>query len=441
MHVNKQKMRFVKYVSQNIIGMLGISAYVLADTVFIGRAEGVRGIAALNLVLPIYNIIFAIGQMIGIGSATRFSLERAALGKTSKSVALYFSNGVFVILLISLPLMYVGSFHAMEIVRLLGANREVEDLAVTYMRFVAPFTPLFMLNYVFNAFVRNDDNPSLSMIATFSSSMFNIVLDYVLMFVFGMGMAGAALATALSPLVGILICLGHFFTKKNTIHFVFQFPSASRTFRAAQLGFSAFMGEIATGINTLVFNYLILNLAGNVGVAAFGVIANISIVYLAVFGGVAQGSQPLLSAAFGKGERKTVSSIFRLSVWTVFGISIGLVLLNNAFAEAVISWFNSQNDAAMYGHALLGIRIYFIGMLFAGVNVVGISYFSAVDLPNEAFLASILRGFLAVLLFALLLSYFFGMIGVWLSLPLGEMVMTGFIFQRKQRAEMQAGKR
>ena len=162
-----------------------------------------------------------------------------------------------------------------------------------------------MWNYICNAFVRNDGAPSIAMAATVISSLFNIVMDWVLMFPLKMGMAGAALATALSPVVGHnLLYLLPFFSKKNNISFKPCVPSFVKLFNCAKLGVSAFVGEFSSGVITVAFNMIILKLVGNIGVAAYGVVANISLVAVSVFNGVAQGSQPLISKYYAKIENE-----------------------------------------------------------------------------------------------------------------------------------------
>ena len=186
------KALFTKYVSQNILGMLGISAYILADTLFISLAEGADGITALNLVLPLYNVIFAIGSMIGVGAATRFKILRA---RKDTQADYYFSNSILFAFIISSIFVAVGVFIPREILILLGADAHIVELGAPYTRIFMVFAPFFMMNYICNAFVRNDGSPAIAMFATLASSLFNIVMDYVLMFPCKLGMTGAALAT------------------------------------------------------------------------------------------------------------------------------------------------------------------------------------------------------------------------------------------------------
>ena len=411
--------QFAKYVSQNILGMLGISAYILADTFFIAKAEGTSGITALNLVLPLYNLIFAIGSMMGVGSATRFRIYRAQKEKKADD---YFSNAVFFAFIFGSIFILAGIFAPAKLLELLGGDAEIVKVGTTYTRIFLLFAPLFMLNYIFNAFVRNDGNPSLAMTATLSSSLFNIVFDYVLMFPLKMGMPGAALATAFSPVVGIGICCTPLFSQKSTVRFVWKCPSVKRLVQSCQLGVAAFVGEMSSGVITMVFNMLILEIAGNVGVAAYGVVANMALVATAIFNGISQGSQPLFSEFFGKGDRPSVSKVLRLAVLVSLGMAGLLLLLVNGIPGPIVAAFNSENDAQMTAYAVTGLRLYFIGFIFAGINIVGSGYLSAVAEAGWAFFTSILRGFVAIILCAVVMAKLFGMEGVWLAFPVSEFI-------------------
>lgn len=161
-----------------------------------------------------------------------------------------------------------------------------------------------MLNFTFTAFVRNDNAPKTAMAATLLSGVFNIIFDYVLMFPLGLGMLGAALATGFSPVVSMCICMTHYLSKKNNIRFKFVLPSIKRFISACSLGVVAFVGEISNGIITIVFNFILLNLVGNIAVAAYGVIANTALVGVAMLNGVSQGLQPVASETYGRAEKK-----------------------------------------------------------------------------------------------------------------------------------------
>lgn len=319
MSITKQ---FFKYVTQNILGMLGISCYIIADTFFIAKAAGANGITVLNLVLPIYSIIFAIGAMIGVGSATRFAILRA---QSDVSCERYFSNALCFVWLIAVPFMLAGAFIPDKIIALMGGDAEIVALGIPYTRIFLMFTPFFMMNHVISAFVRNDNAPSLAMAGTLASSLFNIAFDYIFMFPMKLGLAGAALATAVSPIVSILICSTHFFSKKSTIHFRLRLPSAKKLWQSCQLGVSAFVGEISSGVTTATFNFLILGLVGNVGVAAYGVVANFALVAVSIFNGISQGAQPLVSTYYGKGDKKAVHKILELGSVTALAFAVLII--------------------------------------------------------------------------------------------------------------------
>lgn len=424
---------FGKYVFQNILGMLGISAYVLADTFFISQAEGADGLTALNLVLPLYSLIFAIGSMIAVGSATRFKIQFAKKESDSHN---YFSNAIFWAIIFSLSFIIIGLCIPDKLMILLGGDEGIVKLGTPYTRIFMLFTPFFMLNYIFNAFVRNDGAPSLAMAATLSSSLFNIVMDYVLMFPLKLGMTGAALATAFSPVVGIIICSFHFISKKNNIKFKWQFPSLNKLVISCQLGISAFIGELSSGITTVVFNFLILGLAGNEGVAAYGIIANVAIVATAIFNGIAQGSQPLVSEFYGKANRTSINKILKLSIITALSLA-GLILITIIILKTpIVNIFNSEHNAVMYEYAIEGLPLYFIGFIFAGFNIVGTGYLSATESALWAFITSILRGVVAISICAFVLSKVFGLTGIWLAFPAAELITAGLMIFAIKRSKI-----
>ena len=270
---------FFKYVLQNVAGMIGVSVYILADTFFISLYSGADGLTMLNLVIPIYGLMYAFGSMVGIGSAIRYALKKAS---GDENTDFYFTHALSWDLILSIPFILLGIFAPQWVLHLMGADARITELGIQYLRIILIGSPFFMMNYAFTAFARNDNATTIAMIGSLSGSAFNIVFDYIFMFPLNMGMAGAALATALSPIVTMSVCSIHYLGKKNTIGFRWRLPSPRHLFSCCKLGVSAFIGEIASAVTTTVFNILILAMAGNIGVAAYGVIANISIVALSI---------------------------------------------------------------------------------------------------------------------------------------------------------------
>lgn len=428
MNLTKQ---FFKYVSQNIFGLLGTSCYILADTYFIAQAAGTDGVTLLNLCLPIYNLIFAFGSMIGLGAATRYAILRAQGDARAQR---YFSNAIFCVCILAVPFMLVGIFRPDGLLRLMGGDADIVALGVNYARIFLMFTPFFMCNYVVASFVRNDGDPSLAMVATLSGSLFNVVFDYIFIFPMGLGLPGAALATAISPMLSIAVCSAHFIKKSNTITFVRKAPSVRLLAQSCQLGISGFVGELSSGVTTTVFNFLLLRLAGNVAVAAYGVVANFALVATAIFNGVAQGAQPLVSQCYGKNEMAGARKLLLLGCGTALGLAALLYGVVFGYTDALTALFNSENSALMAEFAHSGMRIYFVGYFFAGCNIVAAGYLGAVNRPAEASITSLCRGMVAIVVCSLVLSALFGMNGVWAAFPVSEAItlaLTVFLLKRK----------
>lgn len=411
------KKKFAKYVSLNVLGMLGFSCYIIADSYFIAKVQGTNGLTALNLVLPVYNIIFAIGSMIGVGSAIRYVVEKAQGRKEADN---YLFNAIAFTTIIGLIFSFVGLVFPNKLLELLGADSEIVATGTTYTKIFMTFAPVFMWNYVANAYVRNDGAPTTAMIATLSSSFFNIAFDYVLMFPLKMGMSGAALATALSPVVGIAVCMTHILSSKSHIRLKLCMPSVVRLFKSCQVGVSAFVAEISSGVITLAFNFLMMRCAGNVGVAAYGVVANVALVVVAVFNGIALGSQPLISDCYGKNEQHEVNVLKRLSFITAFVMACILYTFLFVATSEVVMVFNSENNELLTQYAEVGVRLYFTGIFFAGLNIVGSSFYSATEKARTAFVISMSRGFVLILIFAFTLAVLFGMNGIWLAYMASE---------------------
>ena len=381
MNLTKQ---FFKYVSQNIFGLIGTSCYILAATYFIAQVAGTDGVTLLNLCLPMYNLIFAFGSMIGLGAATRYAI----------------------------PFMLAGAFCPGTLLQLMGGDADIVALGLNYTRIFLLFTPFFMCNYILSAFVRNDGDPSLAMVATLSGSLFNVVFDYIFIFPLELGLHGAALATAISPVLSIAICSRHFFQKSNTLTFVRQAPSARLLVQSSQLGISGF-----------------------VGVAAYGVVANFALVATAIFNGVAQGAQPLISQCYGKNEMTGAKKLLLLGCGTALALAAVLYGAVFGFTNTFVALFNSENSALMAEYAHSGMRIYFLGYFFAGCNIVAAGYLGAVNRPTEATITSVSRGVAAIVTCSLILSALFGMNGVWSAFPAAEAItlaLTVFLLKRPQ---------
>lgn len=412
---------FIKYVSMNIIGMLGISFYILADTFFIARGVGPDGLTALNLAIPVYSLFHGIGLMIGMGGATRYSLA-LGLGNETRRQGV-FPQAACLVLFFSSIFTILGLVATEPLAVLLGADGDTLGLTVGYLRILLIFTPFFMCNNLLVCFVRNDGAPQLSMAGMLAGSIFNVIMDYVLIFPLGLGMQGAALATAASPLVSMLVLSIHFIKKKNKFHLRPVRPSLKSFADICALGSSSLVVEVSSGLVMLVFNLLILRISGNTGVAAYGVVANIALVLTSIFNGISQGIQPLTSQNSGKKDSAAIRQILRYAL----ALSLVLAVLSYAlmyFASApVVALFNKEQNPQLQAIAENGMRLYFMALPFIGVNIVAASFLSSIARPRQAFAISIGRGIVVVIPTAFLLAGMLGLNGIWLTMPVTELIV------------------
>ncbi len=417
--------QFFKYVSLNVLSMTGLSCYILADTYFISAGVGSDGIAALNLVLPAYSLLNGLGLMVGMGGATRYSILRGE-GRNREANQV-FTHAVGIALLLGILFTAVGFLFSWEIAGALGAFGQVRELASVYLRTLLAFSLLFLFNNLLVCFIRNDGQPNLSMAAMLVGCLSNVVLDYVFIFPLRMGMFGAALATCVAPCVGIFISSTHFIRRKNHFRLV-RCPLKAKQIRGIlSLGVSSLITEVSSGIVMLVFNQIILALSGNVGVAAYGIIANLALIVVSIFTGVAQGIQPIVSQSFGAGQMKHVKQIFHYGLVTALAFGLLFLGLGWFFTQPIVGIFNQENNLEMEHLARQGLPLYFLGFPMMGVNILASSYLASLSKGGPAFALSILRGAVAVIPTVLLLSRMFGLIGVWLAVPCAE-TLTFLIF-------------
>lgn len=263
-----------------------------------------------------------------------------------------------------------GAFLSGAIAKMLGADSTVFDMTNTYLKVMLLFAPAFLFNHLFQCFVRNDGNPSLSMAAMITGSLSNVVLDYIFIFPFRMGIFGAIFATGLAPVISMAVLSSYFIRKKNRFRFLKALPKANRVFEILSSGMPSLVTEVTSGIVMLVFNFIILGLEGNTGVAAFAVITVISLVIVAIYTGLSQGIQPIISLNHGAGNPSNVKSILKYALITVFILS-GVIYTAIFFgASQLVSIFNSENNHVLQVLAVAGLRLYFLACPFIGFNIV-----------------------------------------------------------------------
>lgn len=426
---------FARYTFLSVLGTLGVSCYILADTFFVSKGLGTNGLTALNLAIPVYNFIHGTGLMLGMGGATRFSVCKSQ-GKTDEVNRIY-TNTIYLAAAFSVIFVLLGFAFSKQLALLLGADASVLEMTNTYLRWLLIFAPAFILNDVLLCFVRNDGSPQLSMAAMLIGSFSNIVLDYIFIFPMQMGIFGAVFATGISPIISIFMMLPHWIGKKNTFRFVKTKIRKDIIKQDLSLGFPSLIAQLSSGIVMIVFNTIILKLEGNTGVAAYGVVANISLVIIAVYTGIAQGVQPLISTFYGVGNSRQAKTVLRYAVTTMLFVSVIVYLLIFVFAQPITSVFNSENNGGLQQIAVTGLKLYFISTPFVGYNIILATFFTSIEKALPAHILSILRGLILIIPMAFFLSALWEMTGVWLAYPITEFLVTllGFVIY-KQKIKM-----
>ena len=413
--------QFARYAGLSVLGTLGVSCYILADTFFVANGLGTKGLAALNIAIPVYNFIWGIAIMLGIGGATRYTIARSR-GENELGDRI-FSTTLAVSMAVSAVFALLGIFGAEMVARLLGADEEILEMTTDYLRVVLTFAPAFSMNQIMTCFVRNDGAPNLAMQGTLIGSLANIILDYVFIFPMKMGILGAALATVCSPIISLGIMWRHKARGKNNFHLRKDMSDFVNLGKTAALGFPSLVTEMSSGVVIIAFNYIILGLAGNVGVAAYGVIANISLVVIAIYNGIDQGVQPLMSDSYGRGLMTDARKYLQYALVTAATVSVVIYAVIYLGAEPIVAAFNSEKDSALQVIAVSGLKIYFAGILLAGCNIVLQIFFTSVERPLPAQVISLLRGLLLIIPAAFLLAEAFEITGVWLAFPVTETVV------------------
>ena len=424
--------QFLKYTSLSILGTMGMSCYILADTFFIAQGLGTDGLAALNLAIPAYNFIYGIALMLGMGGAIKFAILKSQ--GNQKQIDHVYTNTIYLAIVFSAIFMLLGIFGAGELARLLGAEGAVFEMTETYLKWLLIFAPAFIFNNIFICFLRNDEAPQLSMMAVLFGSFTNIIFDYIFIFPMNMGILGAVLATGTSPAVGILLMSKHWREKKNSFHLVKERWNLKIIGQNLSLGFPSFIGQVASGITMIVFNFLILALEGNVGLAAYGVIANIAIVIIGMFNGLAEGVQPLIADNYGVGNQKEIKSLHKYSMIMMTLLAVLIYVGIYVFANPITSLFNSEQNMKMQELAVLGLKLYFTSMIVAGYNIVITVFFTSTERAFPAQILTLLRGFILIIPLSFLMAKLWGMNGIWMTYPVAELIVAviGVVLYRKK---------
>ena len=416
---------YFKYFFPTMCAALSTSIYILFDTIFIGQGVGSLGLTALNIALPIYSIYFGTGLLIGIGGSTLMSIEkgREREDKAQKIFTLSFVFGLILAIIYTI----VGFVFLEEIAVILGATKEVLPLVKEYMIVVVFGTIPFVMGSILASFIRADKAPKEAMFAVIFSGVLNIILDYIFVFPLKMGMKGAAIATVFSYTISFLILLTHLLSKNNTLKFKSGFYKLTNVIRIIKCGLPSLFIEVSLGFVIFIFNIQILKIIGDDGVTAYSIISNTGIIAVALFNGISQTIQPLVSINVGANLKDRALIFRKLGLVTALIIGVAFFILCILFPEQIVRVFVKPSKDVL-SIAINSIRIYSTAFIIMGVNMVTGAYFQSIELAKESFIIAFSRGLLFVSICVFILPIFFGINGVWISVPIGEVLTLIVVF-------------
>lgn len=410
---------FLSYLIPSISATLVTSIYILADTMMIGKGVGAVGIAALNLLLPIFSVYVGTGILFGVGGSVLFSVSKGR-GEEQKARE-YFTASVCLAAAASLLYMWIFTAFFDPITLFLGRNEGTDSYVREYGQYLKLTPAIFLFSSFLQAFVRNDGAPKLAMAAVITGGVTNVFLDYIFIFPLNWGIGGAAFATVLGYGLTTGILCTHFFSKKNTLKLVRAKGMLHKCMEVVRHGFSSFLLEESNGVIMLLFNRQLLSYVGDLGVVVYGIVSNSALVVTSINNGISQAAQPILAVNYGAGEKKRVAFAMRYGMITAIICGICFTLIGLAFPAQITSLFVNPTPEIME-MSITAVRIYFLSFLPLGLNMLCSTYLQCVMRPANAMLICLLRGFLLSSVLVLILPKIFGVGGIWAVMAVTETI-------------------
>ena len=418
----KIKPIYLKYLAAAFGSAMITSVYSIVDTAMVGQYHGPNGTAALAVVAPLWNVIYSLGLLMGIGGSVIFSTRRGGAEQSDGSENQYFTAAVIGSVLLSvLAWLGVLLFEA-PLLTAFGADETLLPLAQRYMLPIKCVFPLFLFNQMLAAFLRNDKDPGLATAGVLSGGVFNIFGDYFFVFVCDMGIFGAGLATAIGSGVSFLVMLTHFVSRKNTLRLVKPKGLLRKLREITITGFSTFFIDVAMGILTVLFNRQIMKYLGADALAIYGPIIQISTFVQCCAYSVGQAAQPIISTNYGAQKGGRVRETLRLALWTAAFFGVFWTALSMAVPNLYIRIFMTPTPEILQMAPAI-IRTYALSFLLLPFNIFSTYYFQAILRSVAAFVVSVARGLVISGILILLLPVLSGADALWFAMPITELLV------------------
>lgn len=417
----KLKSLYFKYLAAAFGSALVTSIYSIVDMAIVGQYQGPEGTAALAVVAPIWNIIFSLGLLMGIGGSIIVSTLKAQRETNHQYENEYFSTALIGSFCLSAIMWFILIFFDKELFLFFGAKGNLLTLAQTYIIPIQFVVPCFLFTQMLAAFLRNDNAPTLATIGVLAGGVFNIFGDYFFVFTLDMGIFGAGLATAIGAVISCLVMISHFFTKTNTLHFVKPTALINQMKKIVVTGFSTFFIDIAMGILTILFNRQIMKYLGSDALSVYGIIVNVSTFVQCCAYSVGQAAQPIISTNYGAKLGLRIKETLKYALYTVIFFSLFWTCLTLFVPNLFVRFFMTPTKEIL-SIAPNIMRMYGLSFLLLPFNIFSTYYFQALLRPKDSFVISVARG----LVVSGILIYILPLINVnylWLTMPFTELVV------------------
>lgn len=411
---------FSKMFFPTLLGLIFNALITIVDGIFVGQGVGPDGIAAVNIIAPLFMVVTGSGLMFGIGSSVIAGIaiaqgdSRKASVNTTQACAL---SAVIISVLVTVLLIYSEGTA-----RLLGSSDELLPHALDYLTWLIPGMFFLIFECIGMMVIRLDGSPKYAMFCNIIPAVINIALDYYLVFPCGMGVKGAAIATSASIAVGAAMVFVYFIRYSYVIKFCWSSHRFfANTWHQVQIGSSAFITEVAMSVMMLTGNYVFMRHYGEAGVAAFSIACYLFPLMFMMSNAVAQSAQPIISYNYGAGAMERVGAAFRLSLCVAAVCGLIAFMSIAVFAKEIVAMFISPAcDAGRL--AAYGLPVYSMCALFFAVNISFIGYFQSIEKAFKAMVFTLMRGVVVLVPMFYLLPEIVPGWGIWAAIPVSEAV-------------------
>ena len=428
--------KIFRFALPSIVMMVFTSIYGVVDGTFVSNFVGKTPFAAVNLVWPFLMILGAFGFMIGTGGS---ALVAKTLGEDKKEDAnRYFTMLITLVIILGLLLTILGLIVIRPLSSALGASGQMLEDCVTYGRTLVIFNTAFMLQSVFQSLFITAEKPRLGLIMTVIAGLTNMVLDALFIAVFKWGLVGAALATGLSQCIGGVLPLIYFMSSKNdtALKFVKTKLEGTVLLKACANGVSELMTTVSSSLVSMLYNFQLMRLAGQNGIAAYGAVMYVEFAFVAVFIGYSIGTAPIVSYHYGSENHDEVKNMLQKSFKIMSILGITMMVLAQILASPLAKVFVGY-DKQLFDMTVHGFRLFSFYFILAGINIYASSFFTALNNGMISAIISFSRTLGFETLAVIILPIFLQLDGVWLAITVAEIcafvISISFLIAKKEK--------